>query len=70
MVGISHEGTRALSFGQVAELTAVSRRTVRKWVADGDLPAVRISHQTVRILPADLAAFLAARREAPEDAKA
>ena len=47
---------------QVAELFEVSQRTVRRWIARGDLAAHRIVN-VVRISNADLHAFLARSRE-------
>jgi excisionase family DNA binding protein len=61
-------GAAALSYAQVARLCSVSPRTVRSWVAAGDLPVVRLSGSTVRVLPSDLEAFLASKRRAPVEA--
>ena len=47
----------------VAEAIDVSSRTVRRWIANGDLVATRI-HGVVRIADDDLRAFLALHREA------
>ncbi len=46
----------------VAEAVDVSPRTVRRWIANGDLVAHRMGG-VVRISEADLRAFLAAQRE-------
>jgi len=46
----------------VAEAVDVSPRTVRRWIANGDLVVHRING-VVRIAEADLRAFLALRRE-------
>ena len=46
----------------VAETLEVSIRTVRRWIARGDLIAHRLNG-VVRIAEADLRAFLALRRE-------
>ena len=46
---------------QVADMTGVSVRTVRRWVASGELASHRLG-RAVRISEADLLAFLAARR--------
>jgi excisionase family DNA binding protein len=48
---------RGYSASQVAELLAVSPRTVQRWFIEEDLPYVKIGH-TARILEADLRAFL------------
>jgi excisionase family DNA binding protein len=46
----------------VAETLEVSTRTVRRWIARGDLVAHRVNG-VVRIAEADLRAFLAQHRE-------
>jgi excisionase family DNA binding protein len=46
---------------QVAEMTGVSLRTVRRWVASGELASHRLG-RSIRISEGDLLAFLAARR--------
>jgi excisionase family DNA binding protein len=46
----------------VAEVLDVSPRTVRRWIANGDLIVHRI-HGVVRIAEGDLRAFLALHRE-------
>jgi excisionase family DNA binding protein len=48
---------------RVAEALEVSTRTVRRWIASGELPAHRLGG-VVRIAEADLKAFLALRRDA------
>ena len=45
----------------VAEQLGVSSKTVRRWIAAGDLPAHRLGRQ-LRISEADLAAFIARSR--------
>ena len=47
---------------EIAELLKVSQRTVRRWIADGELAVHRLG-RSVRVLDADLRAFLASRRE-------
>jgi excisionase family DNA binding protein len=47
----------------VAEAVAVSTRTVRRWIANGDLAAHRI-HGVIRVSDSNLLAFLALHREA------
>jgi excisionase family DNA binding protein len=47
----------------VAEALDVSTRTVRRWIANGDLVVHRV-HGVVRISDGDLRAFLAVHREA------
>lgn len=46
---------------QVATLLAVSTRSVRRWIAAGDLPTHRFGRQ-VRISETDLRAFVAEGR--------
>jgi excisionase family DNA binding protein len=50
------------SIKAVAEAIDVSPRTVRRWIADGDLIAHRVGH-VVRVADADLRTFLALHRE-------
>jgi excisionase family DNA binding protein len=51
-----------LTIPDVAERLRVSTRTVRRWMADGNLIAHRIGG-LVRIAESDLRAFLALRRD-------
>jgi excisionase family DNA binding protein len=46
----------------VADALDVSPRTIRRWIADGDLTVHRVNG-VVRIAEADLRAFLALHRE-------
>jgi excisionase family DNA binding protein len=46
---------------QIAEMTAVSLRTVLRWVKSGELASHRLG-RSIRISEADLLAFLAVRR--------
>lgn len=48
---------------EVAEQLGVAPSTVQRWVAAGDLVAIRPSKGVVLIDPADLDAFLASHRE-------
>ncbi len=52
---------RYYSIQAVAEALDVSERTVRRWIANGDLVAHRLAG--VRIADVDLRSFLALRRE-------
>lgn len=52
----------ALRTAEVAEQIGVHPKTVAKWITSGELTSVRIGG-CVRVLPDDLAAFLAAHRE-------
>jgi len=52
---------RFYSVEQVADFLEVSMRSVRRWIADGDLPAHRFG-RAVRIAETDLKAFVAEGR--------
>lgn len=57
-------GRLTLRLPEVAELTGASTSTVQRWVASGDLPAVRPpGGGVVLIRPADLETFLEAHLE-------
>ncbi len=59
-----HDGTQIyFTVADVADRTRVSQRTVRKWVADKELPVHRFGHR-IRISLRDLEMFERARREA------
>jgi excisionase family DNA binding protein len=47
----------------LAEALDVSPRTVRRWIANGDLVVTRV-HGVIRVADDDLRAFLALHREA------
>ena len=49
------------SVDDVAEQLGVSSKTVRRWIAAGDLPVHRLGRQ-LRISEADLVAFIARSR--------
>lgn len=48
---------RLLSTDEVAELLAVSPKTVRRWIAEGELPAVKLQ-RLWRVRSADLERLL------------
>ena len=52
---------------QVAEKLQVSRRSVNRWVAMGNLPVIRLSAQggSTRVAESDLRKFLEERRTHP-----
>ena len=54
---------RYFAINEVAEALDVSNRTVRRWIANGDLAVHRVGG-VVRIADDDLRAFLARHREA------
>ena len=56
------EPTHSDSIKVVAEALDVSPRTVRRWIAKGDLIAHRVA-RVVRVAAADLRTFLAIHRE-------
>lgn len=43
-----------LTIAQAAEHLGVCTRTVRRWIAAGDLPARRLGSKMIRIRPSDL----------------
>jgi excisionase family DNA binding protein len=47
-----------LTLDDAAEHLLVSRRTIRRWIAAGDLPAYRVGPRQVRIATADLDALM------------
>ncbi|MGA8688510.1 MAG: helix-turn-helix domain-containing protein [Methyloceanibacter sp.] len=53
--------TRFFTVSQVAELLAVSTRSVRRWIATGELLAHKFRRQ-VRVAEIDLQAFLQRHR--------
>lgn len=44
-----------LSINEVAELYDVAARTVRRWIAEGSLPAYRVGPKILRVRAADVA---------------
>jgi excisionase family DNA binding protein len=59
------DGTLLMTVREVAALTGFSEGTLRHWVSQRRIPFVRISDRCVRFLPADIQAWLAAKRVAP-----
>ncbi|MBP2316530.1 helix-turn-helix domain-containing protein [Azospirillum soli] len=49
-----------LTIPQIAERLQVSSKTIRRWIAAGDLPTVRLGRQ-LRVQPQDLDLFLRQR---------
>jgi excisionase family DNA binding protein len=43
-----------LTIKQAARLVQCSERTIRRWIDDGKLPAVRVGKKFVRVSEADL----------------
>jgi excisionase family DNA binding protein len=59
------------TFEEVAEKLKVSTRSVKRWVAEGNLRVIRLSAQrgSVRIAGSDLREFLQARASRPKREK-
>lgn len=57
-----HELGRLLTVDEVADVCCVSIRTVRRWIANGDLTAHRLGRQ-LRVSIRDLERFFEASRE-------
>ena len=51
-----------LTVARVAQVLALSERSVRSLIAEGSLPVIRVGTRAVRILPEDLARFIEERR--------
>lgn len=56
-----HPLPRLLSLAAVSEVLGCSTKTLRRRIAAGDLPVIR-DGRLVRVHPADLARYVAARR--------
>lgn len=52
---------RLVSIGDAADALAVSTRTVRRYIADGQLEAVRLGRKTLRIKVESVERFIDAR---------
>lgn len=52
---------RLVSIGDAADALAVSTRTVRRYIADGHLEAVRLGRKTLRIKVDSIERFIDAR---------
>lgn len=52
-----------LTLGEVARRLGISPRSLARLISAGDLAVVRVSTRVVRISPADLAAYIASKRE-------
>ena len=52
---------RLVSIGDAAEALAVSTRTVRRYISDGQLDAVRLGRKTLRIKVDSIERFIDAR---------
>ena len=47
-----------LTVSEASEILRVSTRTVRRWIAWGILPGIRVTRRTIRIRKADIDNFL------------
>ena len=54
---------RLLRLAEAAALLDVSPRTLRRMIASGTLPVIRLRNRTSRIAETDLAALIDARRK-------
>lgn len=54
--------TDLLKASDVAEALQISRTAAYDWIAAGHIPVIRVSAHTVRVHPADLQAWVDARR--------
>ena len=57
-----HGGPEFYSIPQAAALLGVSRMTLWRWIASGDLAVLRLGHRTSRILRSDLEQFVLSRK--------
>jgi excisionase family DNA binding protein len=53
----SPPGDPSVTLAEAASRYGVSTRTLRRWVADGRLPAWRVGPRLIRVAPADVAAL-------------
>ncbi len=51
-----------LPVARVAQVLALSERSVRSLIAEGSLPVIRVGARAVRVHPEDLAGFIDGRR--------
>ena len=51
-----------LTVARVAQVLALSERSVRSLIAEGSLPVIRVGARAVRVHPEDLAGFIDGRR--------
>jgi excisionase family DNA binding protein len=68
-----HQATRYLTVAQVADRLAVSELTVRRRIATGDLPAIRLARTgraAIRVPADELDAWLRSVRRGPDSPEA
>ncbi len=68
-MSVTQSGKEVLTLAEIAARLGVSRRTVLRWVQEGDLPAYRI-RGIIRVRPEDFEAFLARSRTTAERGEA
>ncbi len=51
-----------LPVARVAQVLALSERSVRSLIAEGSLPVIRVGARAVRVHPEDLLSFIEGRR--------
>ena len=57
------QGDKMLTIEEVAERMRVNEKTVRNWIASGELPAFPIGKRGYRISETDLRNFVEARKQ-------
>jgi excisionase family DNA binding protein len=55
-----------LTVAEIADTLKINQQTVRNWIDQGSLPAVRVGNRRVRVTRSDLDAFLATATTRPE----
>ena len=58
-----NENDKVYTIEEVAESLQVHSETVKKWVQEGKLGAVKIGYRTIRILQSDIDKFIKDRHE-------
>jgi excisionase family DNA binding protein len=56
-MGVTASSAPDITVPQAAERKGVSAKTIRRWIADGTLPAYRVGQKLIRIRVADLDAL-------------
>jgi excisionase family DNA binding protein len=57
--------TNLVTVAEAAALLRVDRSTIRRWIREGSLPALRVGHRQVRIRRGDLSAAVSPISETP-----
>ena len=53
---------KMLKIAEIAEMLAVHRNTVLRWIHTGELPAIKLGHRSYRIDPEDFRQFMEKRK--------